>query len=390
MPNKKSKNTSSKRLLKKNVVVIKKVRKITTKPKKAQIPRPMTDSRELTQYASALSDPFADRSIGARVPDMFSAPTVTYHARGTMTIASSSSGVASLLLTPLPHLSTIDINTTAVNSSGQQGYFYNTSAYQAVTAANLSTNFSSYRVVGAGWKIRNLLPPTSATGRIIIAPAACAGSVPGPAFLNQTAVQNSKLSLDLIGVTTVTDGYSSDILESPGAAEYTIQDIITNSVTIVSKPLTPQAFSLVNTYTSSLTGNSIYETGDAFVTVATGLVTSGENANDRVYGWEAFMLRAEGLPPSTTNCFEIQYVLHLEGIPAQVSGAGQMIPAATPVAHVNINGHNAVLSKMLSKPSIKFASDLAISGARGYASGGSSGAGLNVLSTLFAKLGMQL
>jgi hypothetical protein len=376
---------------KKNVVVVKKVRLTTPKPKKASIPRSLGQPKALSQYGFALADPFNDKAIGARVPDMFSAPTVTYRARGTMTIGSNASGVASLLLNAAPHISTIDMTGSSVTTSGQQNYpTTNAGVYQSATISNLYGDFSTYRVVGAGWKIRNLLPPTSATGRIIIAPAASVGVVPGPGYLTLYSSTNEILARDLVGIDTgsTTSGFLSDILEFPDSVEYTIQDIISNSISLNSKPLSPQAFNFANTNLNiNNTGPS--ETGDVFYTTSSGLVAGGENANDRIYGWESFMLRAEGLPVSTAACFEVQYVVHLEGIPPSLVGAGQLCPAIVPVSHVDINGHNTVLSKVLSSPSIRFATDLASSGFNGYKKGGAAGAGIGVLATLFSKLGMQ-
>jgi len=77
--------------------------------------------------------------------------------------------------------------------------------------------FSNYRVVGGGIQIRNLQPPTSATGRVIVAPVPLCGTVPGPSVLGINAMVNANAAFVIAGVqaTSNTSGIPSDILELP-------------------------------------------------------------------------------------------------------------------------------------------------------------------------------
>jgi len=350
---------------------------------------------DLECYKMALSNPFSDQAIGAQVPDMFSAPTITYHSHGTIIVGSNASGIASLLLSPNPLLSCIDMTTGSVTTTGQKPYVSNPTMYMAASFTVLAATLASYRVVGCGWKIRNLIPQNTCTGRIIVAPVVLVGTESGPLTLDNVASANYLQANFATGYNAggTTVGFSSDILEIPAAFEATLQDVTVDSIGMVSKPVTPMAFNFVNTVLSSQynAGGSLNAVGSGLYAPGTGLVSSSENGGDMIQGgWEAFLLRAEGLPASVANCFEIQYTLHLEGTPVYQSGPGLILPAVPMKTHIDITGHNNILSRVLSQPSISFASDLTKAGLNGFSSAGVAGAGVNVMATLFAKMGMQL
>jgi hypothetical protein len=358
--------------------------------------KPSNGDASLQSYELALSLPFDKDAIGATVPDMYSYPTATYHAQGTITLSSNATGVSSVLLLPHPFLSLLDMTGASVNTAGMQQYTNTTVAYAATTQANLAGELTNFRVVGCGYKVRNLLPPTTATGRVIVAPIPVSGLFPGPSLLSSAAGNNNNIAASAIGINTgsLTNGFGSDILELPAAEEFTVQDIIANSIHLNCQPVTPAAFdfhSALNFIGYNAADNLIG--GNAYNIVA-GTVVAGNDslASENALGWDAYMFRAEGLPVSTSNCLEIEYIIHYEGTPKLPSGAGTLAPGSAPKPHINLLGHMSVLSRVLNRPPIKLASDIVGSGMKGYKSlmSGDFGGALSAGSSIMAKLGLTL
>lgn len=338
------------------------------KASRASSRKSMSDSMRKcsdASYAIALTKPLSYRAIGARVPDMFSAPTTTYHARGTITINSNSSGIASVILTANPLAATVDMTGASVGATGQ--FMYNSpNVYAAVSQPILASGLSSCRVVGVGFGFKNLLPPTTATGRCIFAAVPQVGDMPGISTLNiPGGVTNNALCERLTGtspgLTTANTalGVSSTILALPDAEECTIQDIIATQITAFLKPVAPSAFEFHNTnlanavssgYTNST--NATYVTGGSVIATA----DNGDITNYR--GFECLMLRLEGLPAAVQPVMEIEYCYHLEGSPIPSSSVGAMVPATPAAPHVDLNLFNNVLSMALNAPTFEIASDI--------------------------------
>jgi hypothetical protein len=369
------------------------VSKVPSMPQQVKFAPNRYDSDE-SKYQLALSDPFNDLAVGARVPDMYSAPTVTFHSRGTTILKSDTNGILSATMLPNPYATFVDMMSTSISSSSSLAYTVgvSTSIYAATSITALQAQFSSYRVVGVGFKIRNLLPPSTATGRLIVAPVNMVSGGVGPSTLTTTSVYNNNFVNLCTGAYpgALNSAYNAGILAFPSALECTSQDVIVDSLGIFLKPISPDAFAFTNCDTSpTLNATQYYGTGEV-VTAATGLIVSADNTGSIFRGgWEAIALRGEGLPVSV-NCFEIQYILHYEGTPATgYLAAGTMVPSAPARSVININGFNDALSKALSKQNIGIASDLIATGALGFASAGPAGAIKDIGATILAKLGMQ-
>jgi len=342
-----------------------KTAKATRPAKHRMIKRPRTGQDvDLARYEAALCDPFSETAVGARVPDMYSAPTATYHSRGTITISANASGVASLLLTANPLYSTVDMTSGTVTSSTQNVVGLSTGIYSAATQGVLAGQLSTCRVVGCGYRIKNLIPPATATGRVIMCTSPIAGDAPGWIGAVGTGVSTSSMCLRLSGVlvgtmgATAVTGLPSSILSCTESEECTVQDIIATAVQVCLKPTAPSAFEFHQTSTSVVVLGTI-TSGSTSMDTAAGALLANDNLNVVNYqGWECLMLRIEGLPVSTI-VGEIEYVFHFEGTPQIASpGLGAMYPDAPPKSHININGHNATLSKALSIPAFRIIEDL--------------------------------
>lgn len=68
--------------------------------------------------------------------------------------------------------------------------------------------------------------------------------IPGPNTLENQSCDNFRLSNLLVGIDTSTAllGFPSSILTLPNSKEYTMQNLITNKVTVSSMPITPEAY----------------------------------------------------------------------------------------------------------------------------------------------------
>jgi len=340
----------------------------------------------------ALHRPFADEALGARVPDMFSAPTVTYHTKGTVTVASNVSGIASVLISPNPLLGLVDMTTDSVASTSMYRYS-SSSQYAATSLVNLQGAFSTYRVVGMGVRIKCLIAPTTAIGRIIVAPFNVSSGGPGPASLTGIGWQNQQIA-QLLGSpfqgSSTTSGLPSTIIELPCSQEYTLQDIITNTVEFWSKPVGPGAFEFHNTYNNvNIAGASTYTSSNSVTAVAGTISASVSDLEDvsSFKGWQGLLIRGEGLSEEVTN-FEVEYIYHFEGTPAvPTTTSGQIVPTVPANTHIDIVGFHNTLSNVLGDQPIKLVAEFLTKQASDYYTGGG---GKKLLSTMMARMGLSV
>jgi hypothetical protein len=370
------------------------------KPKKKQpTPQPranrkmsvssLGDRNLIGNYLAALTEPFSPNAQGARVPDQWSFPTVTYRSRGTMVFSSDSSGVASATFFCNPLISCIN-NDGATVTGGMSQYANSPVVWAAATQSSLSGVLASYRCVGGGISIRSNLPPTTATGRFIISHVPVASPGIGTSVLNSASIVVDAESACgfILGLDTggTSNPWPADILELPDSQEFTVQDVISQSVECHFKPITPLAFGFCDAADNlRLNAAATYKAGASSFLVSGGTAATYDNPGEiDMRGWDAFLIRAEGLPVSTTAAFEVEYVYHYEGNPAMVTTAGALEPNTPPVACVNLPAFQSAISKGLTLPSfIQTTKDIGGSLLKGVKSAGALG--------LFAaKLGMAL
>jgi len=309
-------------------------------------------------YLIALTNPFDPRALGCRVPDQWAFPTATFHTQGTITVTSNGSGVASVLMTPYPFYSLVDCTQTSVTAGNttMAAYASTNTVYAATTVANMGAVLSEYRVVAAGIKIRNLMPPTTATGRLLNAHTPCAGPVPGPTKLANIGISNSQMSLLMSGTSfgAATSGLPSSILQLPDSHEFTAQDIIASEYSFNYKPITPNAFRFRDCDQTVLTGGIAFgdvavSTSAPYGNLSTALTVDNIETED-VDGWDNYQLRFEG-GPASANVFEIEYIFHYEGSPLINTTAGNLFPTSRPVTHVDLPKFHSAVSRALSAAS---------------------------------------
>lgn len=339
-------------------------------------------------YEAALMSPFSPMALGAQVPDMYSYPTTTYHTEGTITLVSNASGIASVLLTPQPYFSMVDVSGGSILETGMAPYVASTSCYAAVSLANLSSVLTNCRVVGGGFQVRNLMPPTTCTGRLILAPVPLSGVPPGPKLLGNQVAGVSKVVDIAIGIAPPATGFASSILELPKAKELTMQDLIASTLEFTFHPITAKAFDFCATDDSTDYNSADSMIGNDALTNATGTIIGAHDslASSSIgLGFDSAAILFTGCPASTTIA-EIKYVLHFEGTPSMPSSStGTLAPAVTPKVIVRPAQHLNILGKVLSRDNVRLATGLAASVAGGGVAGGAS----FVARTALAKLGLS-
>jgi len=136
-----------------------------------------------------------------------------------------------------------------------------------------------------------------------------------------------------------------NILELPGAKEYSMQDLMQSEIEISNIPCSSNAFDFNST--TNFSGTDALPVGGlqqaAGVNIADTVVVS--NVGGTLYngsgslddsssdGWTCILVRFEGLPASTTPIAEIEYAIHIEGSPVvATSSAATFVPSGmTPV-----------------------------------------------------------
>lgn len=287
----------------------KKIRLVSKKTMNNIIPAEESDA---ACYKGALVEPFRTGCEGVRIPSFALEETRTYRSHGIFPCISNSTGDFQIAM--LPTVSVAFILLAGTTSGGTtNSYAASTNVYPAITEGTMQAGGSVYRTVCAGFRIKNLLPFSTITGRVWVIPFVCGKPyVPASYLGNGTAVAPSDL-LDVYSGTTL----PSSMINAPGAREFTLDELMNNVLECTYRPCGPGAFEWrtvdlsapVLNATDSLIGD--YQT----VATATGAVEVG-NKNTRgntacCSDMLGFTLLASGLPVSTTS-FEIEYVYHYE------------------------------------------------------------------------------
>jgi hypothetical protein len=292
-------------------------------------------------FARSLRNPFDQASLGVRVPDMYSFPTVTYHLHGEEILASST-GVGSVAFFPNPLNSLLDIqkdlNSTSSISSGSMQTF-NPVMYAATTPNGLSAGMSTYRVASWGIKISTLLPELNATGRLVVATVPTLQNTPHPYTLGSLAAGGSYATPLMLGSTA--QGYSTaSLLNLPTAKEFTFADLARGDIEICGQYLDPAYFMFKSTSISNTVSSTI-AVGEQATFVA-GLETAVVNPeSSQMGGGVAIIIYYEGVPINT-SALVVEYIYHLEGTPVIPNSVNNNTPIAASVADSNAGSTAAV------------------------------------------------
>jgi len=308
--------------------------------------------KQVMDFSFALLKPFASCAEGVRVPDIYSFPTSVYHLHGTTTLKSNTSGQCGFIHLPNPLLSFIDTGsdtagTQSVGSTSLSNIASNSILYGASTPAALSAVYSTFRVCSVGVRILNLQAPLSATGKFYVALAPSPATVPsyqaatefntiGASYATNTCTGNPSL-------------FTSEIMSLPTGRSMTVTELMNGGLDIVLTPVHPIFYEFKNACLSTKINGTNFLGSDAF-SGTTGLSqnSSGSGAIEATQctGGVSVFFFAEGLPVSI-NCFDVEYIYHLEGTPPVLSGTtGYNVPIASGSMPTNIGSSATVESAL--------------------------------------------
>jgi len=270
----------------------------------------------------AMIDPFDPRVNGVRLPNDFATPTVTQTVNGFSTVTVGVNDVA-LLYLPSPIISAYQALSGTIGGD-LISYTQQNNAYQAVDQATLTSKFSSWRMVAGGLRIKSLVPATNQPVIVSIGTAPVVGCGPGPTFLNtitsQTTIGAINAIVDIVGAAPSTGRWGSQLTGFSNYNRFNTQDITTRSLTVPFRVTDARAFDFKTAKTGSGIGYAPTVTVYDQVTVnsATGVVNGSVGDNEEAFdfkGFSAIALEVKG-NAGAILALEVEYIYHLEGIPA--------------------------------------------------------------------------
>lgn len=309
-----------------------------------------TTSKQVDRpYYVALTRPFDAAAYGARVPDLYSAPTVTSHIRKLVTITSDASGNVSGIVLPslITHALVTDGTFSGSDVIGWTRWTGSSKASAAVitNSGGVKAKLSNARIVSYGVRFRNLASMTNVSGRATFATLPIKDDMLVPNATNIGGQYSNDFNLTAgawFSAAGVPYSGSNDnaviavdqLASLPNNFSVTSMELSTNGLDIVPKVTTPYAFGLRNTDDSAV-GN------DVNPGVATGAIYAGDDDYAKFGGFESVLFGGSGFP-ATTAVMTLEVVYHVEGTPTLAAGSG-LVPDAMPKANVNMQAFYGAL-----------------------------------------------
>jgi len=314
-------------------------------------------------YLRLLTNPFDLAAFGSRVADPLSQYTASYKIHGEFkVVAPSGTTTAAYCIRPNPFSSIIDVQSfsgspSTSSAAGWTAPTTNTSFFGATTPTALSAIISSYRVVSHGIRIRAEIPQQVLTGRLIVARAPRSRADLSYGILSGVALSYTTVSGEalVMGAIPPVVANSPFLLETIGAQEFSMPDLIGTDITMINKPNSYDAFSFVPITTNYLSSGvndyqELTNTASAATIGVGGLI-------DSCKGWDDFYIYIDGLPSAANPVINIEYILHLEGVPVLTSSSViTAVPSHPPVAASQHMGLDSILSTVAKSAGTMFTS----------------------------------
>lgn len=255
--------------------------------------------------------------------DPYSYPTTTGIAEGVINVQTDGSGSASVAVFCDPFF-TFYTSQGAIISSSTVPYPFNTWVFGASSVAQLDALFSTYRVVGGGVQVRNLMQPVSTQGRLFASKIASNNCIIPPSLLTNEVLSGPaafKYSSNMSAI-------DSRILNLPESTENTMSDLIQNVLPINFRGCSATNTFFRNSSSSTYLGGSGQDAmyfGNLLGQPNSGAMLQFASMTDVAYGFDIILLRFTGCP-ANTQVAEVKYALHYEGTPALATEAGVAIP----------------------------------------------------------------
>jgi len=246
-------------------------------------------------------------------------------------------------------------------STSATAYAKTTCVYHTATKSAMAAKFSQYRVVASGIRIKSNLPPLSATGRILVGRLPMGKTIPGPNLMTDILVSYPDM-LQFAANTGVSDGFVTEsVLELAGFQEYTIGQLANGYVQCQNKPFSGRAFEFCDTRnTSNMNGIHIGEQIAYSQVTGLAIVNDSDIIDDTsTDGWSCIVVRAVGLPPTSVAALEIEFCVHIEGIPMVNPSTESSYIADSPKPRVVVGALNRALDVASKVPVVELVTGVA-------------------------------
>jgi len=326
-----------------------KVTPTASKPKKAKTQNNTNVSSEIGAYQVALTKPFHPAAYGARVPDLWSAPTTTSHIRKLVTINTNNSGNATGIIMPsLFSHAVLSEGSFTGNGVSDWTRWDGTSAASTLLytePGGIKAKISNARIVSYGVRFRNQASLSNVSGRFAAATMPIKDDMLGPhsgtvgGAFNTNASDTverwySSAGVPYTGTGTTAMIDASQIPSMPNNVSVSSLQMNEVGLDVVPKVITPYAFGLRNTADSYI-GN------DVGPGISTGAIYAGDDDWLKFGGFESIIFSASGLPANSA-AMTLEIIYHVEGTPT-LSQAGGLVPDAMGKTQVSLAAFHKAL-----------------------------------------------
>jgi hypothetical protein len=305
-------------------------------------------------YRRTLMNPFHPECEGVRVPSWNIVPSKTFRVHGSLSAISSATGTWGALL--LPSATCAVISQTGTFTGNLQQFTNSPNASFAVSEGTARAFGSDFRTVCTGWRIRNMQPFSTITGKIWVAPVALNKLYVGGQYLNTgTLITGNTLFQLFAGMADPTQ-----VINMREARSFTFDELINNDITMVCKPCDPLGLQWrdMNAITALNAVDDI-ETDFIPVNVATGTVNIAQTNSvdtNNCGGFLGYVIWCTGCPNSSV-IFDAEYVMHIEvaGVSPTVTGASNtLIPATRAIpTPKGTSTAETILSSLVNHPTVQ-------------------------------------
>jgi hypothetical protein len=285
----------------------------------SKVPRVPRMNKIQWRFLLALNNPFDQRAIGCKVPDLSYDPHAsTSMLSGRFTVVNTANG-GGFISSPAIHMTLIDPSRlnggaqSAFITEGFAAYTANASIYQLEALTTMKDYCSAFRIVAGGIKIMNAAATTVAPTRVKLNKCNIGNAPVGKNFLDNIGITDgADFTSMYLGTNSTSAGVFVGQSSGPKCA-FTNQDIIASCIVSNCKPTEPNAHKWQVPYTTTNTFTATTTSGDMFTeTTATGAILSTDyRASCDNSGWEAILQSFNG-PNAGTTYLDVEVALHIE------------------------------------------------------------------------------
>lgn len=312
-------------------------------------------------FRMALLDPFNEMADGARVPDLFSAPTETRTFSQAFNVNADGNGNLDFVGYANPKYPGLSYRGCIV---GGNNFVYaansavtQTNAVPTGTGTDLQNEFANYRVVGWGMKVSCISNLTTTSGSVTLASLPYAGYVPHEIVIGgqtHSSGNSGTMAEYWAACGLPVNGNNIDVARVSNL-DHTITRAATslavNPLEFASRPIDPRA------YNFRMSGD--FRLGyDIQGQTSTTFINAGNASQADASGWLIPVLTGTGFAPSS-SALRVEIIYHLEGTPGVL--VSTMNSGSTSESPVDFQAYVNVLTEASKVPVIRTLATTALS-----------------------------